>query len=230
MGPALFLWCCKIWTKFGGRLAWLGWQGFDWCPHLICNWSKFWWVYCIGRISIFIGLLRRFWSNYVDPAAINLCIGCTLHQTLENPRWIHVCENRGFRSYHYPAATMWVFRDSYVAHEFCVRFPIVSRVRVLVMRDSYVSLHSPGLRMLKRWGKRDLGVKEQRKQKEEEDELLYFAIQSLWELQPRFKPWVSLGWAGEADPWQFWQHICIVYHISLLLLLFVFFLCILQGW
>ena len=67
---------------------------------------------------------------------------------------------------------MWVFRLLYSPWILC-QIPIVSRVRVLVMRDSYISLHSPGLRMLKRWGKRDLGVKEQEKHNEE-DELLYF--------------------------------------------------------
>jgi hypothetical protein len=81
------------------------------------------------------GLLRRFWSNYVDPAAIDLCIGCTLHQTLENPRGIHVCENRGFVLI-ITQLLLCEYFDSYVAHEFCVcQIPIVSRVRSAIFHS-----------------------------------------------------------------------------------------------
>lgn len=88
---------------------------------------------------------------------------------------------------------MWVFRllcNPWILWQ----IPIVSRVRVLVMRDFYISLHSPGLRMLKRWGKCDLGVREQRKLKEE-DELLYFPFR-VCESYGRASSHESL-WAGQ---------------------------------
>lgn len=163
----------------------------------------------------------------MDPAAINMCIGCTVHQTLKNQRafcefWIHVSGNWGFVLYHLPCSTMWVFGLLCSPWILC-QIPIVSRVRVLMMRDSYISLHSSGLRMLKRWGKRDLGLKEQEKQNEE-DELLYFFHSKLVRVTAAFQAMSLFGLGRWGRPFTILAaHLSCVSYVFYFVFLGVFF-------
>ena len=121
----------------------------------------------------------------------------------------------------YPAL-LCEYLASYVALEFCVRFQSFQEFVCLWCGiPTFHSIHQAW----ECWNDEEsvIWVWKSKRNKTKKTSFFIFSIQSLWELRPRFKPWVSLGWAGEADPSQFWQHIWVVYHMCFILFFWVFF-------